>query len=77
MPRGDDRLRLVDLLQNLREGLLLYLPAGSIKQQPNVNVGSLPDPVFVGEVPVGDDSCALKLIERRIAALGDEIENGP
>ena len=53
---GDDRLGLVDFLQNLGERLLLDLLAGSIKQKANVDVSSLPNPVLVSKVSIGDDS---------------------
>ena len=81
MPRAvlgsDHRLGLVDLAKDLNERLLLDPLSGGVEQQVDVDVGSLPDPVLVGKIPVGDDACSLQLGERAVGAVAGEGQDRP
>ena len=75
MPGGDYGLRVHSGGQDLGEWLPLGPLEGCIEKAADVDVGSVPDPVLVSEVPVGDDTGAVELAERGGAAGVDEREH--
>ena len=68
---GHHRGRLPDGGQQLDQALALDSVMGGVEEIGDVDVGSLPDPVLVGEAPVGDQTRRLELGQRLVhIALG-------
>ena len=63
VPSCNHRARIVDRAENLDERLLLDPLPNRFKQETNIDIGPLPDPVFVGKVPVGHHTSVLQLGE--------------
>ena len=80
VPRRHYRAGLAVRRQDINQGPELHSPPGGVKQAPDVDIGSLPKPVLVGVVPIGNDACRLKFGERIVhmgAGVGEHGAGTP
>ena len=61
VPGCNHRARIVDRAENFDERLPLDPLPNRFKQEADIDIGPLPDPVLVGKVPVGHHTCVLQL----------------
>ena len=74
---GHHRGRLLDGGQQLDEALAPDVMMGGVEEIGDVDVGSLPDPVLVGEAPVGDQPRRLELGQRLVDVALSQAEDLP
>ena len=77
MAGGHHRGRLLDRGQQLDQVLAPDAVMGRVEEIGDVDVGSLPDPVLVGEAPIGDQTCRLELGQRLVDIALGQAEDLP
>ena len=67
--------RLIQGRQDLEKWLLPHLFMGRLKETADVDIGSLPNPILVGKLPVRDNTGPLQMNQIALRLRFDEVKH--